>query len=151
MLTLEKVEPSDPRIPHKLLKEADPNESSIAEYLERSQVILAVLDGQVAGVAIYEIQGNNGTLWNLAVSTECRRHGFASKLIEAVIRQARKAYVKVLEVGTGNSSLGQLALYQKCGFRIDSVKKDAFCGYTPEIYENGIRCIDLVVLKLKFE
>ncbi|WCN36270.1 hypothetical protein [Aneurinibacillus uraniidurans] len=33
---------------------------------------------------------------------------------------------ETVEIGTGNSSIGQLALYQKCGFRIIGVDRDFF-------------------------
>ncbi|MFT6735800.1 MAG: hypothetical protein ACJAS9_004014, partial [Polaribacter sp.] len=38
-------------------------------------------------------------------------------MIEESKRLAKQSGAKIIEVGTGNSSLSQLALYQKCGFR----------------------------------
>ena len=54
---------------------------------------------------------------------------------------------KTIEVGTGNSSIGQLALYQKCGFRITSIDRDFFIrNYEDDIFENGIWCRDMIRL-----
>ena len=55
----------------------------------------------------------------------------------------------MVEVGTGNSSLDALAFYQRAGFRIVGVIPDFFVDNYPEpIVENGIRCIDMVRLRL---
>ena len=53
---------------------------------------------------------------------------------------------KTIEVGTGNFSLGQLVLYQKCGFKIAGVDSDFFIikHYSDEIFENWIQCRDRV-------
>lgn len=53
-----------------------------------------------------------------------------------------------LIVGTGNSSLGELAFYQKCGFRITGVIPGFFDSYDPPIIEDGIPCRDMVRLTL---
>ncbi|KHF37127.1 putative N-acetyltransferase YvbK [Paenibacillus sp. P1XP2] len=52
-------------------------------------------------------------------------------------------------VRTGNSSLNQLGLYQKCGFRMVRIERDYFVNNYPEpIFENGIPCRDQIVLEL---
>ena len=63
------------------------------------------------------------------------------------IEVAKSKGFKTIEVGTGNSSIEQLALYQKCGFRITGVDLDFFIRhYSEEIYENGIQCRDMIRL-----
>jgi hypothetical protein len=53
-----------------------------------------------------------------------------------------------IDICTGNAAIGQLALYQKCGFRIIGVDADHFVReYEEPIEENGIPCIDLIRLK----
>ena len=57
-----------------------------------------------------------------------------------------QSYQQLL-VSTGDSSIGQLALYQKCGFRIESIERDYFIRHYPEvIIENGIQCRDRICL-----
>jgi hypothetical protein len=66
--------------------------------------------------------------------------------MDAVHRAKRNGY-KTIEVGTGNSSIGQLALYQKCGFRITGIDRDFFIRhYEEDIFENDIQCRDMVRL-----
>ena len=151
MISFETVSSLDSRIPRNLLLDADPSVDSVEAYLKRSSVILALLEEEVVGVAVFEILKKTGTLWNISVSEAHRRQRIASELIQAVLVYARTANLSSLEVATGNSSLGQLALYQKCGFRMDSIKKGYFEGYIPPIFENGIQCIDQVVLKYTFD
>ena len=62
---------------------------------------------------------------------------------------AKKMGATELLVGTGNSSLSQLGLYQKCGFRMSYIKAGFFASYPEPIYENGIQCLDMVVLCAK--
>ena len=52
-----------------------------------------------------------------------------------------------MTVGTGNSSLRQLSFYQKAGFRISGIIPDYFIGDDPPVFENGIRCIDMIRLR----
>lgn len=57
-----------------------------------------------------------------------------------------------LVVGTGNSSFDQLALYQKCGFRMKGIIEDYFIEHYEEpIFENGIQCRDMIRLSLKIK
>lgn len=63
------------------------------------------------------------------------------------LKQPKKNGYKTIEIGTGNSSIGQLVLYQKCGFRITGVDIDFFVRhYQEEIFENGIQCRDMIRL-----
>jgi GNAT superfamily N-acetyltransferase len=74
---------------------------------------------------------------------------FGTKLVSHAIQTARSNGCKTIEVGTGNSSIGQLAFYQKCGFRIVGVDRDSFVKHYQEaIYERGIQCRDMIRLSL---
>ena len=84
---------------------------------------------------------------NIAVAEKHHGQGIGKILVLDAIQKAKDKGFKVIEVGTGNSSVGQLALYQKCGFRITGVDKDFFkIHYDEEIVENGIACIDMIRL-----
>jgi hypothetical protein len=50
-------------------------------------------------------------------------------------------------VGTGNSSIGNIIFYQKCGFRMDHVRKDYFWYYREPVFENGLRVRDMLVFR----
>ena len=75
--------------------------------------------------------------------------GIGKKLILYSIEKAREEKAKIIEIGTGNSSINQLLLYQRCGFRITGIDRDFFVShYKEEIYENGIQCRDMIRLSL---
>ncbi|SFC35396.1 Acetyltransferase (GNAT) family protein [Bacillus sp. OV322] len=86
-------------------------------------------------------------LVNVAVAKEKRGKGIGKELVMHAIKSAKEKGYKTIEAGTGNSSIDQLALYQKCGFRMNSIDRDFFIKhYHEEIYENGIQCRDMVRL-----
>lgn len=129
-----------------LLLEADPNIKAIHAYLPTAKVLVASSQDEIIGIAVLTDSNGLAELKNIAVCRDYRGQGIAKCLIEEVKIMARQNGHGCLYVGTGNSSLSQLALYQKCGFRLDHIKHDFFADYPQEIYENGIRCLDLVVL-----
>lgn len=129
-----------------LLKLADPNETLIRNYIVCANIFVAkVLDLIVGVVAVTSINGEF-EIKNIAVDANYRNRGIAKKLIDSAKKFARDAGALEIKVGTGNSSLSQLALYQKCDFRLQSIESNYFENYPEKIFENGIRCIDLVIL-----
>lgn len=67
------------------------------------------------------------------------------------IKRAKSKNVNRTEVYIGNSNFTQLALYQKCEFRIVVVEKNFFTkNYSGETIENGIKCIDMTHLTITF-
>lgn len=84
---------------------------------------------------------------NVAVVEGQHSRGIGKQLVLDAIKVAKTKGYKTIEIGTGNSSIGQLALYQKCGFRINGVDMDFFIrNYSERIFENGIQCRDMVRL-----
>lgn len=77
--------------------------------------------------------------------------GHCPRLIGEALSWARANGVAAVEVGTGNSSIGPLVLYQRVGFRIIGVDRDFFVRHYPSpIYENGLWCRDLVRLEVRW-
>jgi GNAT superfamily N-acetyltransferase len=133
-----------------LLLLADPSEKHVAEYVERGECFVAELQDQLVGVYVL-LPTRAGTidLVNIAVMEAMQGRDFGTKLVSHAIQTARSNGYKTIEVGTGNSSIGQLAFYQKCGFRIVGVDRDFFVKHYPEaIYEHGIQCRDMIRLSL---
>lgn len=131
-----------------LLLEADPNGTAVTGYLENSLILVALEKASIVGIAIVVLDYNHAELKNIAVKQIYRGIGIAKRLIFEAKILAKDNGAASLKVGTGNSSLGQLALYQKCGFRIQSIKTDFFLSYPEPIFENGIQCLDMVVLEV---
>ncbi len=89
-------------------------------------------------------------IMNIAVVEHLQGTGIGKKLLRHAVETAKGYGMSKLEVGTGNSSVSQLALYQKCGFRIFSIDFDYFSKhYEEEIIENGIVCRDMIRLAME--
>jgi ribosomal protein S18 acetylase RimI-like enzyme len=135
--------------PWNLLLSADPSREMAAKYLKEGTCYVAELDkGETLGVIVLlPIKENRAEIKNLAVAEYAQGKGIGKSLITYGIQVARDEGFEVIEIGTGNSSINQLALYQKAGFRITGIDKDFFLINYPEpIFENGIQCRDMIRL-----
>lgn len=137
--------------PLNLLLLADPSVEMIEKYLQRGECYVAEWDEKIQGVyVLLPTRQKTIELVNVAIIEEQHGKGFGKKLVLDAIAVAKAQGYKTIEVGTGNSSIAQLALYQKCGFRIASIDKDFFIRhYNDKIYENGIQCVDMIRLTLE--
>ena len=141
----------DEKIPYDLLILADPSIEAINDYFKRGYCYGAYIDNEIVGVyVIIKTRPFIMELVNIAVSESYQGRGIGKELILHAIKVAKEEKAKVIEVGTGNSSISQLALYQKCGFRITGVDRDFFIKhYKEKIMENGIQCIDMLRLSME--
>lgn len=137
-------------LPYSLLLLADPSKEIVDSYIRRGQCFVAELQGRAVGVyVIVDTRPQTVELVNVAVAEPEQGKGIGKRLVQHAIETARTLGYKTIELGTGNSGIGQLALYQKCGFRIVGVDMDFFTRHYPEpIYENGILCRDMVRLSI---
>ncbi|WP_342387388.1 GNAT family N-acetyltransferase [Salinicoccus bachuensis] len=134
--------------PMALLLLADPSKKAVASYLDTSECFIAETDDGIVGTYVAGgISDESAEIFNIAVAEEAQGQGIGrTMLLDAIERYEAKGYLW-LHIGTGNSSIGQLALYQKCGFRIDGVIRDFFtANYEGKIIENGIWCRDMIRL-----
>lgn len=138
----------DEEPPMDLLLLADPSRILVEEYIQRGECFVAESDGQIIGVyVLLHTRPETVELVNIAVIDTQHGRGIGKQLIINAIQTAKSRGYRTIEVGTGNSSIGQLALYQKCGFRIIGIDMDFFIRhYSEEIFENGIQCRDMVRL-----
>ncbi|MEI2666200.1 GNAT family N-acetyltransferase [Rossellomorea sp. LJF3] len=135
-------------LPMELLLLADPSETIVKEYTTRGECFVAELEKKIVGVyVLLPTRPETIELVNVAVAEEMHGMGIGKQLVMDAVKVAGEKGYKTIEVGTGNSGVGQLALYQKCGFRIVGVDLDFFVRHYPEeIYENGIQCRDMIRL-----
>jgi ribosomal protein S18 acetylase RimI-like enzyme len=135
-------------LPMELLLLADPSENIVKEYTTRGECFVAELEKKIVGVyVLLPTRPETIELVNVAVAEEMHGMGIGKQLVMDAVKVAGEKGYKTIEVGTGNSGVGQLALYQKCGFRIVGVDLNFFVRHYPEeIYENGIQCRDMIRL-----
>ncbi|GIN61211.1 putative N-acetyltransferase YvbK [Robertmurraya siralis] len=134
--------------PMELLRLADPSTKIINDYLMRGECYIAENNDEIVGVyVLLPTRPETVELVNVAVSEHAQGNGVGKLLVKDAILKAKEKGFKTIEVGTGNSSIAQLALYQKCGFRIVAVDFDFFTRHYEEtIFENGIWCRDMIRL-----
>jgi ribosomal protein S18 acetylase RimI-like enzyme len=137
-------------IPYDLLLLADPSKSVIDEYLKESEIFTAKQDSVTAGVIVLQpLTAATLEIKNVAVKPELQGRGIGSFLIEHAVEYARTKKQKSISIGTANSSIGQLYLYQKLGFEITGLKRNFFLDNYPEpILENGIQAKHMLVLTI---
>ncbi|WP_052256527.1 GNAT family N-acetyltransferase [Salinicoccus sp. YB14-2] len=138
--------------PMELLLLADPSKEIVEDYVDRGECFVAEDGKQIIGVyVLLPTRPETVELVNVAVSEKFHGKGIGKKLVEDAVEEAKRKGYKTIEVGTGNSSIGQLVLYQKCGFRISGIDIDFFVRhYSKEIFENGIQCRDMIRLSQDF-
>lgn len=134
--------------PMKLLLLADPSVNHVQEYIQRGQCYVAELEEDIVGVyVLLPTRPGTAELVNVAVDEEFHGQGIGKQLVNHAVQSARSLGFATIEVGTGSTGVVQLALYQKCGFRMTSIDRDFFIRhYNEEIYENGMRLYDMVRL-----
>lgn len=134
--------------PMELLLLADPSEELVNDYVNRGYCFVADSGEKIVGVyVLLPTRPKTVELVNVAVAKEQQGKGIGKQLVLNAIQVAKAMGYQTIELGTGNSSIGQLALYQKCGFRIVGIDIDFFVKhYQEEIYENGIQCKDMIRL-----
>ena len=152
-----------------LMLMADPNRQTINNYLPACRVFTMVQEGAVIATALlfgssksmtprlqscvkaraseFALSADDAEIVNIAVAEDFQGRGLGKDLIEYCIQVARKSRYKKLWIATANSSLSQMGLYQKMGFRMDHIIPSYFADYPQAIVENGIQCVDMVRLQ----
>lgn len=110
-------------------------------------VYRADADGVLVGAATMQWRSDPCEIMELAVAPERHGQGIGRQLIAWLLDEARRRSKTTVLVGTANSSIGNLAFYQKTGFRMDHVRKDYFRYYREPHYENGIQIRDMLVFR----
>ena len=140
---------SEQEIPYHLLELADPSRKQINAYLEKGSCYLATKgDETVGAMVLLPIDPHTLEIKNLAVKPDHQGQGLGKSLLKESEKIARESGCLRLTIATGNSSIGQLALYQKVGFEIIGIDRNFFTrNYDEPIYENGIQCKHQMLLE----
>lgn len=139
--------------PMSLFLLADPSVVRVQDYLQRGECYVGEVNNQVVSAyVLLPTRPRTVEVVNIAVDERYQGQGLGKRMIAHAIDQARNHGYRMMEIGTGNSSIGQLALYQKCGFRIVGVELGFFGHmYDKPIIENGIECRDMIRLSQRLD
>lgn len=114
--------------------------------------VVAEVDGGLAGLATYAVDGRRAELAVLVVSGDHRLKGVGGGLVEAVVAAATEAGSEELWLVTTNDNLEALRLYQRRGFRLSELRPGAvdvsrrLKPSIPEVGRHGIPLRDELVL-----
>lgn len=148
MKIIETKEYSDSSL-YDLLLLADPSSEMIERYIKEGHTFVGIHEDRVIAAIVLSFTASDVVeIKNVVVLPEHQGKGIGSSMIRFAIEWAQKNGIRSIAIGTGNSSLTQLSLYQGLGFRMDHIIKDFFTdNYAEPIVENGLLCRDMVVLK----
>ena len=140
-------------IPYNLLLLADPDLQKVKTYVNQNQLYLARNEeNELVGVCVVQVDvsAQSWEILNIAVSENFHNQGVGQQIIAQIVTQAKAQQVPKLWVATANSSIGQLAFYQKCGFEMHTIVHNYFIKNYPEpIIENGIVAKHQIRLMMK--
>jgi len=144
------LRPYPEEVPWDLLLGADPSRARIESYLSNDFTRVAKLGDEVIGVYVLARHDPiTFELMNIAVRDDYRGKRLGRRLLGHAIGLAESKGARLIDVGTGNSSFAALAFYQRAGFRVVGVIPDFFIdNYAEPIVEDGIRCCDMIRLRL---
>ena len=133
-----------------LLLLADEPTAALNAFLPRSRCHAAFEGDQIIGqYLLLHTRPFTAEVVNIAVTPDRQRQGVGTALLQHAIRTAREAGFRILEIGTGDSGSGQIALYERCGFVRCGVDVDYFRKHYPApIFENGVECRHMVRLRM---
>lgn len=135
-----------------LLRDADEDvarvQALVAHPAHRAYLLLE--DACTVGAVLMQWDALISEILYIAVAPDLRGQGVGRRAMQAILAEARQRTRAVL-VGTANASLDQIAFYQKCGFRMDHVRRDYFDYLSVPAYEHGIRIRDMLVLRIDFD
>jgi GNAT superfamily N-acetyltransferase len=145
--------PGDRDTLRELFALAEDSTEQLEGYLGVGRVLVARIDTEIAG-HLQVVSGDDASaleIKNMAVLVHHRRRGVGSALIAAVRRDALALDLRRLVVSTAAADTDNLQFYQRNGFRLLRVERDAFTpatGYLAGIEINGIPLRDRVWLDL---
>lgn len=131
---------------------AEDSPTQLDSYLHAGRVLAATAGADVVGHLQLVDAGRPGLveIKNMAVRPELQGQGIGAQLVRvAADLVAGEDAAATLEVATAATDVGNLRFYQRQGFRMRSVERDAFTpasGYPPESSIDGVPLRDRVWL-----
>lgn len=128
----------------------------IDELIDQGRVIVATLDDEIVGCLQLLDPDTSGEieLSILAVAQEHQGRGIGTALIERAVEITRSEGLRTVRVGTSSADIDNLRFYQRRGFRLLSIERDAFTpidGYPEGAMTDGLPLRDRVWLTLELE
>lgn len=139
-----------------LFEEAEDSAQELDGYIGEGEVLVAIAEDRVIGhlQLIANRESDGSEIKNMAVEVTHRGRGIGRLLIEGAIDVARSHGHRALTVATAAADVGNLRFYQRMGFRMCEIERDAFLpsvGYPSGLTIDGICLRDRVWLDLELD
>jgi GNAT superfamily N-acetyltransferase len=146
-----------------LFRLADDSEAAIDSYLHEGVVFVLWIGAEVGGHLLLTEAGEPHAreVKSMAIVEPLQGRGFGRALVQAAIAHCQRLRgaasagsgddVRTLLVATAAAGVGQLRFYQRLGFRMLRVEREAFgphSGYPADLAVNGIPLRDRVWLSM---
>jgi ribosomal protein S18 acetylase RimI-like enzyme len=134
-----------------LFELAEDSSAELDSYLHAGRVLVAVTGTDIVGhlQVVDDRSPGRAEVTNMAVRDDLRGRGIGSRLVAAAAELAAADGATELLVATAAADTGNLRFYQRQGFRLRAVQRDAFtpaAGYPPGLRLDGIELRDRVWL-----
>ena len=90
---------------------------------EDALFLTAEEDGEILGYCGIILSLDEGEITNVCVREDCRKRGIGQMLMEGLIRETKKAGVRVWHLEVRQSNESAIRLYEKLGFVQDGLRK----------------------------
>jgi predicted N-acetyltransferase YhbS len=132
-----------------LLELADDSEPALASYADKGDLLVAEEAGHPVGHVLITETDNDQVLElkSIAVKADRQGAGIGRVLVEAALAHCKVRGARRVLVATGAADVGNLRFYQRLGFRMLSIERDAFTaahGYAENQMVDGIPLRDRV-------
>jgi ribosomal protein S18 acetylase RimI-like enzyme len=137
-----------------LFELAEDSAAELDSYLQLGRVLVAVTtDEEIVGhlQLVDTGEAGRGELKNMAVTEALQGRGIGRALVGAAVASSASQARSTVVVATAAADIGNLRFYQRLGFRMLSIERDAFSaatGYPPGLRIDGIELRDRVWLDL---
>lgn len=134
-----------------LFELAEDSRAQLDSYIGAGRVLVAVQGADVLGHLQLVDTDRAGAfeIKNMAVREDCQGHGVGARLVHAAVDLIEAESGSVLVVATAAADIGNLRFYQRQGFRMRAIERDAFTpatGYPAGTSIDGIELRDRVWL-----
>jgi ribosomal protein S18 acetylase RimI-like enzyme len=150
-LWLERVDPGPERELHLPLLLLADEPQPLRGYLQDGTLYVLRADNGgpigVTHVVTYDADSETVELKAVAIAQTRHNQGLGRRMLAMVLDDLRSRGTRRVVVGTSNAGIGEMAFYQKAGFRLWRIERDYFTaekGYDPNDRHNGLPHRDMV-------
>ena len=135
---------------------AEDSAEQLDRYLDLGRVLVAIEEGTIVG-HLQLVDGHDAAeaeLQSMAVAEHRQRRGIGRALVERAVAACRVRGVRRLLVATAAADIANLRFYQRVGFRMLRVERDAFTaseGYPDGLLIDGIPLRDRVWFSMSLD